>query len=196
MTDMQEVNAQCDGEWIPWPRGYGKLLSLPFGVDIDSAKVYGRKLYPKPHFLREQWDAGESENGWYTYHPQKRCQHELTAFRPIGFPGEDLTHDVWFRAQVWCAENPNCTGMMLYRNETNEAAWHHWGGRPQFCSRKNVEKVEKLSSADFKVDLISLENGDALEDNPDWDLWMKTESCVVEQKEKLAAEEAGRASDV
>lgn len=47
MTSIENINKDCDGEYIPFPTGFGNLLLLPFGLDIEQAKEFGKGLFKR-----------------------------------------------------------------------------------------------------------------------------------------------------
>ncbi len=59
LNSIEMVNKQCNGEGIPFPTGFGDLLALPFGLDIEQAKEFGKGLF-KRNFMEMVEKSGTS----------------------------------------------------------------------------------------------------------------------------------------
>ncbi|CAD7959237.1 unnamed protein product [Amoebophrya sp. A120] len=157
LSSIEAINLQCDGETqIPWPEGFGNLLSLPFGLDIEQAKEFGKGLF-KRNFMEVFELSGVTGDGQYRFMPNVRCKGELKGIHPIGSKGEAWTMAIWNDAQDWCStKDNNCTGIMQFVGNSTENC-HHWCGTPQFCTNIELEDDEELTIP-----------------SNDWNLWYKT----------------------
>eukprot|EP00392_Amoebophrya_sp_AT5.2_P015213 g15412.t1 len=155
---------QCDGETpVPWPTGFGDLLALPFGLDIEAAKEFGKGLF-KRNFMEVYEASGVTGDGVYRFMPNVRCKGEMKGVHPIGNKGEAWTQAIWNDAQEWCSTpDNNCTGIMQFVSNSSAGGGtlncHHWCGVPQFCTDWEPEEGED--------DEITIPSND-------WNLWYRT----------------------
>lgn len=103
LSSIESINMQCDGETpVPWPTGFGDLLALPFGLDIEAAKEFGKGLF-KRNFMEVYEASGVTGDGVYRFMPNVRCKGEMKGVHPIGNKGEAWTQAIWNDAQVCSA---------------------------------------------------------------------------------------------
>ncbi|CAD7954490.1 unnamed protein product [Amoebophrya sp. A25] len=155
LTSIDNINRQCDGTVIPWPVGFGDLLALPFGLDIEQAKEFGKGLF-KRNFMETFETSGVTGDGRFRFMANVRCKSEMRGIHPIGSKGDPWTMATWTDAQEWCSEGANnCTGIMQFVGNSTENC-HHWCGVPQFCG-------------EFEED-----DEDLTIPSNDWNLWYKS----------------------
>ena len=95
-TTIDSINSNpCDGEEIPFPPGFGNLLRLPFGLDIEQCKVYGQTLFANRDFMGTVERVGMTGDGHFRFLDSTRCTTEMRKMNPVGAMGEAWTPEAF-----------------------------------------------------------------------------------------------------